>query len=247
MGPQYSGMIVALLLFLLLFGCTKKIDDQKSAAGSGIPISGVQQEEKALVKIESHAGYDLVLPADYSQNGLLYCFYPSRDSGAYVEALKPLAEDSGLIVAVSKNPYSEEYLANLDDPIAEIQESHGAADVYLCGFSGGCQIAYIVAYLNPGLADGIICNDGQLPVNQDGRVYVGQNFDNSGRFDSSVVEKVVILSGDRDTVQTPDNLKRDAEFLRNAGIKTRWISFSGGHQIAPVGKYLEALEWLEKN
>ena len=186
----------------------------------------------------------LMLPKNYSSNKtypLLYCFEPSGNGRAYVEALKPLAKDFAWIVAGS-NEYRNEYggdIKALADSVREIRGNHKVSRVYLCGFSGGCAVSYIVAYMNPGLFEGIVCNDGAF----------GMNFGPGTGHDikQSKLKKVVIMSGDRDDVVNPSYLRTDKQLLESSGIKTYFITFTGGHQLAPIEKYREALNWLENS
>jgi len=242
--------IVWLLLVVILassiFGCTRTIESKHQETTPGENgQSTVQTTGPAYSpKIESHGDYELMLPKDYSSEKtypLLFCLHPDAKGKQYVEALKPLAKDSGWIIAAS-NEYRNNYggsIKALADPVEEIKKNHQVSEVYLCGFSGGCAVSYIVAYMNPSSFEGIVCNDGAFQM----------NFRPGSGHDIKVarLKKVVIMSGNRDTVVTPDYLKADGQLLKQAGVETHFISFSGGHQLAPVEKYREALEWLEND
>ncbi len=239
-------IFVMFFLLFAFFGCTRTIEKSRGGetTGDSSGTAAATKEPEYSPKIESHGDYELMLPKDYSPEKsypLLFCLHPDAKGKQYVEALKPLAKDSGWIIAAS-NEYRNNYggsIKALADPVEEIKKNHQVSEVYLCGFSGGCAVSYIVAYMNPSSFEGIVCNDGAFQM----------NFRPGSGHDIKVarLKKVVIMSGNRDTVVTPDYLKADGQLLEQAGVETHFISFSGGHQLAPVEKYREALDWLEES
>ncbi len=238
-------LLCLLLIVMLAFsisGCTRKIEAKPSEnsdtgpSGSG----GVSSGPQAI--IESHGEYELMLPADYSPSKsypLLFCLHPSGNGKGYVNYLKPLSKDSGWIIAAS-NKFRNgippiDFLPSVESSIAEIGENHKVTKVYLCGFSGGGMGSYMSTYLKPGAYAGVISNDGTIhPAMR-----------NAVELRKMLLGKSVIMSGEGDTIEPPSVLQEDKRLLEEAGVNTYFISFSGGHQLAPIDKYREALDWLE--
>jgi len=132
----------------------------------------------------------------------------------------------------------EDYLPKINKSLNDIEAKFNIdkSKIYACGFSGGGMGAYVISYFRPNYFKGLIINNGALH----------QNLYNIEMLKRMGVEKVVLICGKKDSIVPCSYIKNDEKWLKKAGIKTKVIEFDGGHQLAPLHIYEEAIIWLEK-
>ncbi|MFH1125559.1 MAG: hypothetical protein V1703_00395 [Candidatus Altiarchaeota archaeon] len=192
-------------------------------------------------------GYEILLPLDYTPSRaypLLFCLSPVGDGRGYLNSIGDLSRDPGWIIAAS-NKYknglpNQQFVPDVENAISDISVKYNVSmdRIYLCGFSGGGMAAYVSAYMRPGFYAGVISNNG----------FIHSYIDNSNEFRKAKLKKAVIIAGERDTTVPLDRLlTEDLIVLEGSGVKAKLITFDGGHEIAPVDKYREALLWLSSS
>ena len=188
--------------------------------------------------------YLLYLPKDYSPNvsyPLIFCLSPSGN-GEDFSYLSPITSEYDIILAVSNDFANykplKDYLPKINKSLNDIEAKFNIdkSKIYACGFSGGGMGVYVISYFKPNYFKGLIINNGALH----------QNLYNIEMLKRMGVEKVVLICGKKDSIVPCSYIKNDEKWLKKAGIKTKVIEFDGGHQLAPLYVYEEAIGWVGK-
>lgn len=113
-------------------------------------------------------------------------------------------------------------LAWLDTVVAAVTEDHSRLTVL--GFSQGAPTAGRWLLRGRGRAERLICWGAGLPHDVDLE---------RARLRLEGVELVLVV-GDDDPFLTPDRVSGERERLEAAGLRARWMSYRGGHDIDPA-------------
>ncbi len=226
-----------LLLILVLFqsGCCEK---KKEVKKKKIKLT-------KTIKVNAKASYEIFVPdsIDLSRNYPLFFFLsPSGDPNIYSKAMVEVCKSENCIYASSYNFKNEtshnDFIPAIKDSIKNILDNYPVHErlIYLAGFSGGGQGAYVVSHFIKNKFAGIIANNG----------VIHPNINDSESLKYLGLKKVAILVGNEDKVVTPVDLRNDSALLQRSGIIVKMFNFNGGHEVAPEDIYLEAVKWILK-
>lgn len=231
---KQPGLICSLLLSLLCFtGCgAGKSADQTKMTSKKVTVAG-------------NVAYEVALPDKIAKGKTYPLFFflsPDGDPKKFLPSAGPACEELKCIFAGSynyrNNTHPDTWANAIKDCIAHISKTQPVdkTRIFLGGFSGGAQASYVTSFFNQGICQGILANSG----------VIHQNLRDPGELRQTRLKAVALLSGTTDNVVTPDHLRQDERLLQNTGIANTFISFKGGHEIAPKAQYLQAMKWLLK-
>lgn len=232
-----------------------KIDEciNSFATGSKVGIAQVSTTQISAPDVEIHQtvstsdfSYELYLPKNYSLDipyPLIICLSPGGNGKEFRDSVYPVTNEKGYILVGSNdfrnNIGSSVFLPRISGTLDDVKSKFNIDEnrIYGCGFSGGGMGTYVISYFKPRYFRGLIVNSGAIHAN----LYNREMLEQMG------VEKVVLICGKNDNVVTCEYMGNDEKWLNSAGIETRIIEFDGGHQIAPVDAYMEAINWLDND
>jgi len=181
------------------------------------------------------------------KNPIVFVFTPDEQRDNYLKFWKPLAEQKGFVVVVSKifknGTYTDQELeqikANSKSLIIRSLNTLPVSPrkIIFTGLSGGGSFSHAMNIAYPGLADVLIVNTGRMwdpeydKASNDWKSL-------SGKF-ANAKKLVVFLASPTDFRYA--EMKRDRLAMQKLGWKTEWLEFDGGHRMAPVDTYEKAL------
>jgi predicted esterase len=209
------------LVVVILVGCV----------GCSKPDSGkIVDEADHLVFVPPGLEIDRKYP-------LAILLSPGADASSMIQVWKPLAEKYKWILVASKvfrNGVSPD--AAFDKIVEFVRENHlnlpfDKTKIIASGFSGGGMGAHMMAFYYRELISGVIPNTGMI----DDYFYTHAKDYPKGKL-------AVFLASPTDFRY--QNMQKDQHFLDGLGWKTRFLEFNGGHRMAPVTTYEEAVLWF---
>jgi predicted esterase len=162
---------------------------------------------------------------------------PGADANSMIRHWQPLAEKYKWILVASKvfrNGVSPDAAF---DKILELLNQNplklpfDKTRVVASGISGGGMGAHMMTFYYPDLVSGAIANTCMI----DDFFYARTNRYPHGKL-------AVFLASPTDFRY--QNMQKDQNFLKGLGWRTRFIEFNGGHIMAPVKTYEEAVLWF---
>lgn len=211
--------------------------------------SGMEEKEFNILHetiITPEFSYELYLPENYSTEStypLLLCLSPGGNGESFYSSICSACNRFNCVVVCSNdfknNIPVDDYLPKINGTIGDVMMRVNLDEerIYLGGFSGGGMGSYVVSYFKPNFFRGLIINSGAIHSH----LYDEELIREMG------IEKVALICGTEDNVVSCSHMKNDEEWLKKSGIRTLFIEFEGGHQIAPADTYITAIEWLEDN
>ncbi|MBN3040609.1 MAG: hypothetical protein JW867_05735, partial [Candidatus Omnitrophica bacterium] len=164
---------------------------------------------------------------------------PNADYENSLKFFIPLAEKYKFLVLSSKefrngvdmNPVIQD-LASL---ISELSKSYPIDEqkITVAGFSGGAMGAHFFAYSHPELISSVIINTGIIHESL------------RGKAEGYPKEKIAVFLAS-ETDGRYQQMQKDKSFLDHLKWQTKWIEFQGGHRVAPVSAYEEAVQWIKQ-
>ncbi len=228
-------LLVLFGLIFFQFGCCeKKVEVKKK------PVKFTK-----TVKVNDKASYEIYVPEtiDISRNyPLVFFLSPTGNPKIYSKAMIEVCKSENCIYASSynfkNNTSHNDFLPAIKDSIKHILANYPVHEklIYLAGFSGGGQGAYVISHFMKDKFAGIIVNNG----------VIHPNINNSESLKYLGIKKVAIIVGNEDKVVTPADLRNDSALLQRSGISVKMFNFNGGHQVAPNDIYLKAVQWILK-
>ncbi|MDX1921317.1 MAG: hypothetical protein SFU25_11370 [Candidatus Caenarcaniphilales bacterium] len=174
-------------------------------------------------------------------------FSPDGNARATLEYWKSLADEKKYILIGSKiyqngNYTDEQMLAKISKNHSMVFNSLKALPIQpqkiiLAGLSGGGSFSHALNINRPGSYNTLIVNCGRIwePDYEKAE----KNFQRLKNIYSNRQNKIVFLASPTDFRY--EEMKRDNQLMQKLGWKTYWIEFEGGHRMAPMEKYGEAL------
>jgi poly(3-hydroxybutyrate) depolymerase len=223
-----------------------------AATGSGSVSASqatvIQQPDATIVLppgMQPGRRYPLVVA--FSYNG-----HPSGDQYTALTLWQTLGPEVGFIVYASKMYYNGEFAAGpayIRKVTLAIKSAVDAAvarypvdpsRIILTGLSGGGNYAEYFNLTYPGYAAAVIDNSGRIPFEDFSRAMLpnAQSFGNSRRI-------AVFLASPSDSSFYNDAVHNSLPYYRALGWQTRFFSFPGGHNFAPISVYISAIQWME--
>jgi predicted esterase len=162
---------------------------------------------------------------------------PGADANAMIRAWRPIAEKHRWILVASKvfrNGVSPD--SAFDKTVELVTKNRlnlplDKTKIVASGFSGGGMGAHMLAFYYRELISGVIPNTGMI----DDYFYARVRDYPKGKL-------AVLLASPTDFRY--QNMKKDQDFLKGLGWKTKFVEFDGGHQMAPLASYDEAVSWF---
>jgi predicted esterase len=192
-------------------------------------------------KLMDHPTYLIYLPDNYrhqEQYPLVFALSPSADAFAMISTWSSVADKHHWIVAASKETHNGEewdlVLQQVETELEDVERNYKIEPehVIFTGISGGGMVAHAVSKFYPDQVNAIIINTGMME-----ETFMTDDYPEK--------KLAVFLSSPTDFRY--QEMQRDQNFLMAHHWQTKWIEFSGGHTMAPVTVYEEAVEWLEDN
>lgn len=200
-------------------------------------------KQTLTVQVDEKISYEIFVPPDLDPKKkypLIFFLSPSGNPNIYTPVILNACRSENFIFAGSYNFRNEishnEFLPAIKKSLQHILDNYPVHQklLYLAGFSGGGQGAYVISHFEKDRFQGLIVNNGLIHPNirdSEALRYLGIN-------------KVAILVGNNDTLVTPVALRNDSALLQRSGIMVQMLNFDGGHQVAPEDIYLQAVKWL---
>jgi predicted esterase len=219
-----------------------------SRIGGAVQGTVIQQRDATIVlpaQLEPGRTYPLVVA--FSYNG-----HPVGDQYTALTLWKTLGPETGVIVYASKL-YSNAAFHGSPSSLARVTQAIKAgidaaiatypADssrIILTGLSGGGNYAEYFNLKFPGFAAAVIDNSGRIPFDKIKRstLPTASSFGDSRRV-------AVLLASPSDSSFYNDAVRNSVPYYRSLGWQTRFYSFPGGHNFAPVRVYMDAIRWME--
>lgn len=185
--------------------------------------------------------YLIYLPAEFDQSKkypLVVAFSPAADAQSMIAVWKIAADEQKWIVFASKefrngvdmNKFFPQLVAILKKLFERFPID--TSKIIVTGFSGGAMASHYFSYLYPDFVTAIVVNTGMMHPDF---------FKKQVEYPKNKI--VVFLASSTDFRY--NEMKRDSNFLKKLGWRTKWIEFRGGHKLAPDATYQEAAEWLK--
>jgi len=198
------------------------------------------------VASDDSLSYEVILPPGYDSDSMypaVLLLHPGGWGSGTADHVQAVLDRVSWIVAVSNdfhNGLSSEQFAPIIKATRADLESRFAVDtnkVHLGGLSGGGMASYVTAYLEPRSYRGLLINSG----------VIHEALLDKERLKRTGLKKVALLTGSEDHTTSPREMDACRQWLDVSGIDAKIFSFQGGHVLAPVETYVEALEWLTKD
>lgn len=181
-------------------------------------------------------GYILYFPSGIDKNKeypLVIIFHPAGKAAEMIEFWKPIAEENQFILYASKKFRNnvKDWLIQEDRMIRKVCLKYSIDDsrVITTGFSGGGMGAHMYSVFRDDLVNAVITNSG--------RIHPGFK----KRESTHPKKKIAVFlasAGDSNYRQ----MLEDRQFLKDCLWMTRWLTFDGGHVMAPIEIYKRAVE-----
>ncbi|MBY0404363.1 MAG: hypothetical protein K2X66_10730, partial [Cyanobacteria bacterium] len=175
----------------------------------------------------------------------LFAFSPNADAPGLIQFWKSFAENHQWIIYASKEYRNYTDVISLAPLMKEHIDSilqNYAVDrtrIIFTGMSGGGSFSHMMNLYYPGTAAALIVNTGRIwDMVYSKAYYEKQDFGNSRRL-------IVFLASPTDFRY--QEMKRDYLLMQNKGWHVQWIEFEGGHQVAPIPVYNQAIQWIESH
>ena len=243
--------LLSLLFFLfsLLFAIVRMRSVSPLKEGlTESPIIQVSTREKLLkTSRENQPGiletseYLLYLPPRMDTNlkhPMVVALSPSADAWSMIHAWEKAVGKHQWILFASKftsnNRTFGENLNELVPLLRSLPEDYpiDREKIIATGLSGGAMLAHFLAYQHPKLIAAVVANTGMMDDHPPELPYPRN--------------KVAVFLASSTDFRYGD-MKKNLEFLKGLGWKTRWIEFPGGHKLAPSAVYEEAADWVAQH
>ncbi len=209
-------------------------DQDKSNTASRI-FSNINAQPQLL----EEEGYIIYLPAAIDQRQtypLVIIFHPGAKAKAMIEFWRPIADQKKFILYASKKFRNDvkEWIKPEDRMIREVCRKYPVdkSRVIVTGLSGGGMGAHMYSVFRPDLISAVITNVG--------RIHPGFKEDKENYPKQKIA---AFLASATDTNYR--QMLGDRDFLNDCQWQTRWITFEGGHVMAPLNRYELAVEWIQ--
>jgi predicted esterase len=178
---------------------------------------------------------------------LVVVYSPVADADYSLQFWQQLAERRRLIVYASKT-YRNEAEMTIDEWHDKLNAAKRHIDavlarfpvdrqqVLLTGFSGGASFAQCMNLYFPDLAQAVIPNSGRLWD------FALQDLRRNPPPRAKRPAMIAMLASPTD-FRYPD-MQRDYQQLKQWGYRVGWLEFPGGHVLAPLAAYDQALAWV---
>ena len=187
------------------------------------------------------ATYILYIPSDIDNNKkypLVIALAPDANAAGLIDFWKDIGETYKMIIIASKEYRNGQDMEPPIKSMANTVKSLLAAypidekKIIATGMSGGGMGSHAFSFLYPDLIRGIIVNTGMMNEG-----YVSEQ--------ASYARGKIAVFLASPTDFRYEEMKRDRAFLEGLGWKTNWIEFEGGHVVAPLSVYHQAVRWIK--
>jgi len=187
------------------------------------------------------ATYILYIPSDLDSSKkypLVIALSPDANAAGLIDFWKDIGETYKMMIIASKEYRNGQ---DMEPPIKSMANTVKSffgtypideKRIIATGMSGGGMVSHAFSFLYPDLIRGIIVNTGMMHEEfaKEQASYPGGKI-------------AVFLASPTDFRY--NEMKRDRAFLEGLGWKTNWIEFEGGHVVAPVSVYHQAVRWIK--
>lgn len=243
----------ALISLGFLSGCTPLSNSPiKEKPGSQIPQMSLFKKYKEGQWINNPTNL-VYIPATNQASEkfpVIVIFSPEADAVGTLNYWQKLADEKRYILIGSKT-YKNGYTDEQIKPI--IAQNHSMifqtlrnlpvqpGKIILAGLSGGGSFSHSLNINRPGSYNTLIVNVGRIWESDFEKAR--KNYFRLKETFSERKNTIVFLASPGDFRY--EEMKRDAKLMQGLGWRTQWIEFPGGHKMAPIEKYAEALSWIE--
>ncbi len=214
----------------------KQIGSNRNKSNTASRIFSNINTQPQLIEEE---GYIVYLPAGMDQfqsYPLVIIFHPAAKARDMIEFWRPIADQKQFILYASKKFRNDvvEWIKPEDRMIREVCRKYPVdkSRVIVTGLSGGGMGAHMYSVFRSDLISAVITNVG--------RIHPGFKRDKQNYPKQKIV---AFLASAEDTNYR--QMQEDRSFLAECRWRTRWITFDGGHVMAPLQCYQMAVEWIE--